>query len=626
MSSTTGGECLRSAPNASTYRAEIRSTLSRALALCALTATSVAQGDVERISVDSAGAQASADSAQPALSHDARYAAFSSTATSLVAGGTSGARHVYLRDRLAATTTLVTRHLGVEANGDSSAPVLSADGRFLAFHSSASNFGPVDVNGYTDVYLHDRLTGTFSLVSNGAAGGGGASGTSASPAISPDGRWVAFYSSAPDVVLSDTNTWIDAFVFDRTNIGTPVEMVSVGPSGISSDFHSCTTGQPTSTGQIAVVSKPGGIGCLVAFQSLASNLVPGANSGSYSIFLRDTQLATTSVVSASSTGVFATGECIGVSMSADGRYVAFNSSALNLVPVDALGWDTYVRDVASQTTTKASVSSQQVSGAGGAFMAPFPYSPSISADGRYVAYETPFANLVPNDTNEKNSIFVRDLVDQRTWRVDTTALGAQSNDHGISPWISGDGSVIAFASSATNFVTGDTNAAPDIFVQSIRSTTFGYCFGDGTSIACPCSNSGAPEKGCDNSLGAGGALLVGAGTTSVANDTFVLAASTMPPNTTVLLFQGTMQIASTFGDGTRCAGGATLRLGERTADATGSRSFGSGIAGDAPVSVQGLVPATGGTRTYQAWYRNAASFCTSSPFNLSNGLSVTWAP
>ncbi len=605
---------------------ERHAALRAPFALLALAMAAHAQGDVERISVDSAGIQADAGSGPPALSHDGRYVVFPSTAMNLVPGGTSGTQHVYLRDRLAGTTRLVTKRLGVEGNGDSGAAVISADGRFVAFHTTADNLGPVDSNGAQDVYLFDVQTDAFTLVSNGAAGGGGGTGGSGHPAISPDGRWVAFYSGAPDMVLNDGNGWTDAFVFDRTNLATPVEIVSVGPGGVSADFHSGTTGQPAALGQIAVVSKPGGNGCLVAFQSLASNLVPGANWGEDAVFLRDTQLATTSVVSASSTGAVANGACSGISMSADGRFVAFNSRASNLVPGDTVSWDTFVRDVTTGTTAKVTVSSQLLPGSGGAFLAPFPYSPSISADGRYVAYETPYASLVPNDTNGKNSIFVHDRVDQRTWRVDADPFGAQSNDHGVAPWISGDGRVVAFASGATDFVAGDTNAAVDVFVESFRSTTYGFCFGDGTGAACPCGNAGAPEKGCQNSTGTGGALLVGAGTTSVANDTFVLAASTMTPNTTVLFFQGTTQVATAFGDGLRCAGGSVLRIGQRAADATGSRSLGSGIAGDGPVSVSGLVPATGGTRAYQAWYRNPAPFCTAATFNLSNGLSATWTP
>lgn len=594
-----------------------------AVALMAVGAISEAQGDVARISVDSAGVQANATSNLPVLSHDGRYVAFSSTATNLVAGGTSGARHVYLRDRQTSTTTLITRHLGVEANGDSDAPVLSADGRFLAFHTTASNLGPVDGNGSTDVYLLDRQTNTFVVVSNGSSG---PSGASCCPGISADGRWVAFYSGASDIVMNDTNGFADAFVFDRTNIGTPVQMVSVGLGGAPADFGSGFAGQGATSGQMAVSSHPNGTDCYVAFQSMASNLVPGAITGMTTIFLRDTGTATTSLISATTTGAPVFGACLGVGMSADSRYIVFNTSAAGVVPGDTSYGDTFVRDRFASTTRKVSLSSQQITAAGGPFMSPFPYHPSISADGRFVAFESHAANLVPNDSNNRNSIFVRDLIDNRTWRIDSGQTGAQANNECVAAWISGDGSTVAFASTSTNIVTPDTNVATDLFVESFRPTTYGYCFGDGTGAACPCGNAGRPEKGCDNSFDTDGALLIGVGTTSLSSDTFVLAASTLTPGTSVVFIQGTASASQSFGDGLRCVGSTVTRLGRRAADAMGTCAYGFGIAGDAPASIAGSVPASGGTRLYQAWYRNAAAFCTASTFNLSNGLSVLWVP
>jgi len=582
-----------------------------------------AQGDVARVNVDSVGAQANAGSNLPSLSHDGRYVAFASTATNLTAGGTSGARHVYVRDRQTSTTTLVTQHLGIQANGDSDAPVLSADGRYLAFHTLASNLGPLDGNGSTDVYLLDRQTNTFVVASNGL---GGPSGGSCCPGISADGRWVAFYSGAADLVLNDTNSFADAFVYDRTNIGTPVQILSVGPGGVPADFGSGFAGQGATSGQIAVSSNPNGTDCYVAFQSLASNLVPGANTGFLTIYMRDTATATTSLISATSTGAPIFGDSLGVGMSADARYVVFNTSAPGVVPGDTGYGGTFIRDRIAATTTKVSRSSQQISAAGGPFMSPFPYHPSISADGRFVAFESGAANLVPNDSNNRNSIFVRDLVENRTWRVDNGPAGAQANNECVAGWISGDGSTVAFASSSTNLVAPDTNGAVDIFVETFRPTTYGYCYGDGTGAACPCGNIGGPEKGCDNSFDTNGALLLGLGTTSVSSDTFVLAASTLTPSTSMIFLQGTAVVSQSFGDGLRCVGSTVTRLGRRVADAAGACSYGFGIAGDAPVSSAGSVPAAGATRLYQAWYRNSATFCTTSTFNLSNGLNVVWVP
>jgi hypothetical protein len=151
-----------------------------------------------------------------------------------------------------------------------------------------------------------------------------------------------------------------------------------------------------------------------------------------------------------------------------------------------------------------------------------------------------------------------------------------------------------------------------------------FCPGDGTGTACPCGNSspaGAGE-GCLSSLNVGGKVR-GVGVASLANDSLTLHGTQMP-NSSCLYFQGTTQqsagAGAAFGDGKRCAGGAVIRLGTKI-NAAGVSSY--PVAGDASISVKGAVGAPG-TRTYQAWYRNAAAFCTSSTFNLTNGLEVIW--
>ena len=146
-----------------------------------------------------------------------------------------------------------------------------------------------------------------------------------------------------------------------------------------------------------------------------------------------------------------------------------------------------------------------------------------------------------------------------------------------------------------------------------------YC--DGPTLACPCGNFGSAGNGCANSVNAAGAHLAASGVASLANDTLLLAASGTP-NSNALYFQGTTQSASAFGDGVRCAAGTIIRLGAKASIAGSSNYPG---AGEQPVSVRGAVPA-GAVRHYQVWYRNAAAFCTPSTFNLTNGVSVNWAP
>jgi hypothetical protein len=147
-----------------------------------------------------------------------------------------------------------------------------------------------------------------------------------------------------------------------------------------------------------------------------------------------------------------------------------------------------------------------------------------------------------------------------------------------------------------------------------------YCFG--TVAACPCANAGAPDSGCENSFLTGGGKLVATGTAWISSDSVVLQATHLPLAAPALFFQGTTAISPAFGDGVRCVGGTITRLGAKTATA-GACSYPT--AGDPAVSVKGQVVG-GGVRRYQVWYRNAAAFCTSSTFNLTNGLSVLWQP
>ena len=152
-----------------------------------------------------------------------------------------------------------------------------------------------------------------------------------------------------------------------------------------------------------------------------------------------------------------------------------------------------------------------------------------------------------------------------------------------------------------------------------------YCFGDGSGTACPCANTGSAGNGCANSIVIAGAHLDAAGAASVSNDALVLTGSSMP-NSTVVYIQGTTQLnggnGSVLGDGLRCVGGSLIRLGMKVNVSNGSTYP---QVGDIPISIRGAVPASGGTRTYQAWYRNPTGPCGSGS-NLTNGVQVTWVP
>jgi hypothetical protein len=156
-----------------------------------------------------------------------------------------------------------------------------------------------------------------------------------------------------------------------------------------------------------------------------------------------------------------------------------------------------------------------------------------------------------------------------------------------------------------------------------------FCSGDGTGTACPCGNSGNHRHGCANSVNPAGGQLTSTGDARFTADTLVLLGSGMPPGTTTIYYQGTLQANNgagvVLGDGLRCVAGTVIRLGVKHNTTGGSSGYG-GPLGDVPISVRGMIPPTGATREYQVYYRNPANFCTSATFNLTNGLEVTWVP
>jgi Tol biopolymer transport system component len=277
-------------------------------------------------------------------------------------------------------------------------------------------------------------------------GPGGVQGNEESlfPAISADGRFVAFYTYASNLVPGDTNHSDDVFVRDRRT-GT-TERVSVGPNGRQGDSSS-----------LPAISADGRF---VAFRSYANNLVPGDTNGVGDVFVRDRRTGTTERVSVSSSGEQGNAFSVGT-ISADGRFIAFESDASNLVPGDTNGKrDVFVRDRKLGTTERVSL--RPDGGQGNDYS----FSPALSAGGRFVAFTSWASNLVPGDTNGTDDVFVRDRVTGVTIRASISSSGKQGNDHSNDPAISADGRFIAFMSHATNLVPGDTNGVNDIFVRT----------------------------------------------------------------------------------------------------------------------------------------------------------------
>jgi Tol biopolymer transport system component len=399
---------------------------------------------IHRVSVASGGAQGDNNSYSPSISADGRYVAFQSYATNLVAGDTNGTMHIFIHDTQTGETTLVSvDSSGIEGNGISSRSSMSADGRYVAFQSDATNLVAGDTNGNTDVFIHDTQTGTTTRVSVDSYGLQSSVGNNQIPSISADGRYVAFESGATNLVSGDTNGTKDIFIHD-TQTGTTTR-VSVDSSGTESN----------GTSYSSAISADGRY---VAFESLANNLVTGDTNTASDVFIHDTQTGTTTRVSVDSSGTQGDNSSSAPSISADGRYVAFDSIATNLVAGDTNAYyDVFIHDTQTGTTTRVSVDSNGTEGDSDS------YYPSISADGRYVAFESDATNLVAGDTNSVPDIFIYDTQTGTTTRVSVDSSGTQGDNSSSAPSISADGRYVAFQSDATNLVADDTNAYSDVF-------------------------------------------------------------------------------------------------------------------------------------------------------------------
>ncbi|MBA2715959.1 MAG: PD40 domain-containing protein [Propionibacteriales bacterium] len=385
------------------------------------------------------------------MSANGRYVVFTSGAARLVAGDTNRSTDVFVRDR----KTDVTRRVSVttggsQANNDSFQPTISADGRYVAFASEARNLVAHDSNGTADVFVRDRVDNVTRRVSVAADGQGDSNGTSLNPAISADGRYVAFESWAKNLVSGelDNNSRWDVFVRDR------VDKVTSRVSRSMSDDTKANGGSY----QPAISAH----GRYVAFQSFASNLVNDDTNGQSDVFVRDRDTQETSRVSVSSDGAEGTGASIEPDISADGQRVVFRSAAENLVTGDNNAEpDVFLRDRATDTTTLVSA------GRGDDGIPPTCCSgqPAISSDGNQVAFYSNLTNLIAGDTNGEIDVFVRDLVDMTTRRVSVANGGGQANDYSFQPAISAHGRYVSFTSAASNLIARDTNGDRDVFVR-----------------------------------------------------------------------------------------------------------------------------------------------------------------
>jgi Tol biopolymer transport system component len=440
-----------------------------------------------RASVNSNGEQAVRESCCPTLSSNGRFIVFGSFASNLVPNDGNRSDDVFVRDRVMGTTVRVSVSSSGEQGNNASFPgAISSDGRYVAFQGLATNLVPGDTNAALDVFVCDRDpdgngyfdegNGTTVRVSVGSAGEQ-ANGPSDSASISADGRFIAFQSVASNVVSSapfDTNGSSDIFVHDRLSATTV--RVSLRTGGVEANDNSFSP----------AISADGRH---VAFQSLASNLVAGDTNGVSDVFVHDRATGVTNRVSVSSARGQAAGQSVSAAISSNGRYAAFVSFASNLVAADTNGVaDVFLHDrdvdddgiydeIGAVATVRVSVSSSGAQSNGAST------GVALSPDGRYVTFQSAGNNLVAGDTNGREDVFVHDRMTGRTVRASVDSAGVEGNDASGAPSISMDGRFVAFHSIASNLVPGDSNERQDVFLRDHLPCAIGNVNGAAGPVA-----------------------------------------------------------------------------------------------------------------------------------------------
>lgn len=369
----------------------------------------------------------------PSVSADGRYVVFTTAAT-LVSNDTNGVYDVYLHDRLNNSFTLVsTNPAGVSGNGLSMWGAISGDGRSVVFESGASDLVAGDGNGFADIFVRDLRSGTTSLVTTGS------NGNSRAPNISADGRWIAYVSQASNLVAGDTNGAADLFAFDRQSGQT--QRVSV---------H---TGGAQSQGVPYLMTRPPSLsadGQKIAFVSAANDLVDGDGNGQQDAFVRDLAAGTTVRVGTQADVPVLAG---------DGRTVFFASWDSSLTPVAFSSWAMFSRDLGTGALAIESVNANGLGSNGMSFLA------SASHDGRFLVFDSFATNLVAGSGTQQQ-VYRRDRVTGQLSLVSQNNAGTVANGASMDPVIARlNPGVVVFSSAGTNLDPRDPGSSIDLYVR-----------------------------------------------------------------------------------------------------------------------------------------------------------------
>ncbi|MBX3517815.1 MAG: PD40 domain-containing protein [Rhodospirillales bacterium] len=439
-----------------------------------------------RVSTAADGTQGDGGSFSPVFSPDGTKVAFFGYPSNFVTGDTNGNLDIFVKTLATGAIDRVSTDAAVaQANGDSLFPVFSPDGTKVFFESAASNLAPGDTNGANDIYAKTLATGAIERVSSDAMGAPGDGLSSGPVSFSLDGTKVAFSSEASNFVAGDTIPWTEVFV--KTLATGAFERASTDAMGVG--------GNSSSYGPVLSPD-----GTKVAFTSNASNLVPGDTNGTEDIFLKTLATGAIARISTDAAGAQANGGSSNPVFSPDGTKVAFASGASNLVPGDTNGTsDIFVKTLATGAIARISTDAAGVQGNGACG------GPTFSPDGTKVAFFSDASNLVPGDTNGTGDNFVKTLA---TGAISVVTIAADSvHPEAFSlpyPFLfSPDWTKVAFGSLASDIVPNDTNNADDIFVVTLATppTTVFHNISDNTDR----SQFKAAYAGDDSIDGTGGA-------------------------------------------------------------------------------------------------------------------------
>ena len=452
----------------------LRKSILAACSLCFLLLICVSNAIAQKpvlVSVQSGDiASASGLSEDPVVSANGRFVAFESFAFNIVPNDNNGRKDVFYRDLQTGTISLVSVNsagTGV-GNFDSLNPSISADGRFVAFESGASNLVANDNNNNSDIFVRDMQTGVTTLVSVNSAGTGSGNQGSFTPSISANGRVVAFQSAASNLVSTDSNSQGDVFARDLQTGTTHLVSCNVGCTA-SGNNASFTSNVPKDKAPRANISNDGRV---VVFESRATNLVtvPMAPNGFTEVFARDLQAGTTTLLSVNMQGTLSVGGEVPV-ISGDGRYAVFQSPASDITANDSGGGlDLFRRDLQTGTTAMVSVT---ITNTGSNGPSNFGYFPNISTDGRYITFQSNAKGYVANDLNDGYDAFRRDMQTNTTVLISGTTNGdTKAGNDALGAVMSSDGRYVSFIGFGDNFTsTTDTNHVGDVFVRDVNAGT-----------------------------------------------------------------------------------------------------------------------------------------------------------